>query len=433
VEKENYKLSRLIPGPRENYDRNSSGEIMQPLALILNIAIVVGIVGIVVYWVRRFAVFLGYKAVQPDVLQIAELLKTQPLRDRSDVVLEGHYGGNPTIVRFSHRVDTPGLDIQMRVPAAISFFLIPKNIQGRNEGRVLMRTGSAPLDRKFNARTDHPVEFKMLTAATAIKSGLEQLCCSTQTGLTVRDRVIELSELTIPPFAANHVFDHLQSMLTLAKAIHEMPGADRIKVDPLPRHGSSWPVRIVLAGGLVCLVALLFTQPYNRIPGASANANAAAPPAGVAPGDAVRMQQLQGWHAATRDDFPAAVQRYLQQRRLSPSGHIVADFGGSGSAIDSAYLLVDTAGRKRVTILSRGAVAYDALFPKVDFLARIPKSTLGKIQWMSSGPPLPPDGDGLLVVQNANDPTASVVLLRHGPETLSARPADFNKIDLATQ
>ena len=28
-----------------------------------------------------------------------------------------------------------------------------------------MRTGSAPLDRKFNARTDHPMEFKMLTAA----------------------------------------------------------------------------------------------------------------------------------------------------------------------------------------------------------------------------------------------------------------------------
>ena len=406
---------------------------MQPLALILNIAIVVGIVGIVVYWVRRFAVFLGYKAIEPDVLKIAELLKAQPFRDRSDVVLEGQYGGNPTIVRFSHRVDTPGLDIQMRVPAAINFFLVPKNIPATNEGRVLMRTGSAALDRRFNARTDHPMEFMMLTAVATIKSSLEQLCCSTQTGLTVRDRVIELSELTIPPFTANHVFDHLQSMLTLANAIHEMPGADRIKVDPLPRRGSSWPVRIALAGGLLCLVALLFTQPYNRIPGASANANAVAPPTGVAPGDAARMQQLQGWHAATGDDFPAAVQRYLQQRRLSLSGHIVADFGGSGSAIDSAYLLVDTSGRKRVTMLSRGAVAYDALFPKVEFLARIPKSTMGKIQWMSSGPPLAPDGDGLLVVQNANDPTASVVLLRHGPQTLSARPADFNKIDLATQ
>jgi hypothetical protein len=404
---------------------------MQPLALILNIAIVVGIVGIVVYWVRRFAVFLGYKAIEPDVLQIAELLKAQPLRDRSDVVLEGHYGGNPTIIRFSHRVDTPGLDIQMRVPAAISFFLMPKNFATTNEGRVLMRTGSAPLDRRFNARTDHPMEFKMLTAGAAIKTSLEQLCCSTQTGLTVKDRVIELSELTIPPFTANHVFDHLQSMLTLAKAIHEMPGADLVKVDPLPRRGSSWPVRIALAGGLVCLVALLFTQPYNRVPDASANT--VAPSSGVAPSDAMRMQQLQGWHAATRDDFGGAVQRYLQQRRLEPAGHIAADFEGSSRLSDSAYLLIDTSGRKRVSMVARGAVAYDAIFSRVDFLARIPKSAMAKIQWMSSGPPLSPDGDGLLVVQNANDPTASVVLLRHGAQTLSARPADFNKIDLATQ
>jgi hypothetical protein len=404
---------------------------MQPLALILNITIIVGIIGIVVYWVRRFAVFLGYKAIAPDILKIAELLKAQPLRDRSDVVLEGHYGGNPTIIRFSHRVDTPGLDIQMRVPAAISFFLLPKNFATKNEGRVLMRTGSAPLDKRFDARTDHPMEFKILTAGAPIRASLEQLCCSTQTGLTIRDRVIELSELTIPPFTANHVFDHLQSMLTLAKVIHDMPGADRIKVDPLPRRGSSWPVRMALAGGLVCLVALLFTQPYNRV--SDASANAVAPPSGVAPGDAMRLQQLQGWHAATRDDFPAAVQRYLQERRLQPSGHIVADFGGSGSAVDSAYLLIDTSGRKRVSMLAKGAVAYDAIFPKVELLARISKSAMGKIQWMSSGPPLPPDGDGLLVVQNANDPTASVVLLRHGAQTLSARPADFNKIDLATQ
>jgi|SRR5882724_323462 hypothetical protein len=406
---------------------------MQPLALILNIAIVVGIIGIVVYWVRRFAVFLGYKAIEPDVLQIAELLKAQALRDRSDVVLEGHYGGNPTIIRFSHRVDTPGLDIQMRVPATLNLFLMPKNFATTNEGRVLIRTGSVPLDRRFNARTDHPMEFKMLTTGAAMKSSLEQLCCSTQTGLSVRDRTIELSELTIPPFTANHVFDHLQSMLTLAKTITNMPGADRIKVDPLPRRGSSWPVRVALGGGLVCLVALLFTQPYNRMAGASANSNTIVPPSGVAPGDALRLQQLQGWRAAGRDDFSGSALRFLGEHRLQASGRVVGDFGGRGAPADSAYLLVDATGRRRVSLLTKGTVAYDAVFPKVEFLARISKSTMAKIQWMSSGPPLPPDGDGLLVVQNTNDPTASVVLLRHGSQTLSARPADFNKIDLVSQ
>jgi hypothetical protein len=405
---------------------------MQPLALILNITIVVGIVGIVVYWVRRFAVFLGYKAIEPDVLQIAELLKAQPLRDHSDVVLEGHYGGNPTIIRFSHRVDTPGLDIQMRVPSSINLFLVPKTFVAANEGRVLMRTGSAPLDRRFNARTDHPMEIKMLTAGAATKGSLEQLCCSSQTGLSIRDRTIELSELTIPPFTANHVFDHLQSLLTLAKSIHAMPGADCIKVDSIPRRGSSWPLRIALAGGLICLVALLFAQPYNRLAGASANTNVE-PPTGVEPADAIRMQQLQGWHVVGRDDFSESALRTLRERGLQATGHLTGDFGGRGGAADSAYLLVDPTGRKRVSMLAKGTVAYDAIFPKVDFLARISKTTVAKIQWKAAGPPSTPDGDALLVVQDANDPTASVVLLRHGSQTLSARPADFNRIDLVSQ
>ncbi len=219
---------------------------MQPQALIFNIAIVVGIVGIIVYWVRRFATFLGYKTIQPDVEQIANLLKAEPTRERSDVVIAGYYGGHPTIVRFSHRVDTPGLDIQMRVPATVNLFLVPKTAVITREGRVLMRTGSTALDRRFHARTDHPMEIRMLTASNTIRASLEQLCCSTQTGLSIKDRVIELSELTVPPFTANHVFDHLQSMLMLARGIQDMPGTDLIKVEPLPPKVSSWPVRIAL-------------------------------------------------------------------------------------------------------------------------------------------------------------------------------------------
>src|ERR1051325_4110557 len=113
---------------------------MQPLALVLNIAIVVGIVGIIVYWVRRFAVFLGYKAIEPDVMKIAGLLKADACREGGDVVIAGHYGGFPTIVRFSHKVDTPGLDIQMRVPASFNFSLTPNAFSSGAEGRVLTRT-----------------------------------------------------------------------------------------------------------------------------------------------------------------------------------------------------------------------------------------------------------------------------------------------------
>jgi hypothetical protein len=405
---------------------------MQPLAIILNITIIVGIVGIIVFWVRRFAVFLGYKTIQPDVLQVAELLKTDAYREGSDVVIAGHYGGFPTIIRFSHKVDTPGLDIQMRVPATFSFSLMPKN-SSRAEGRVLMRTGRPALDRRFNARTDMPMEFKMLTAGGVTLGSLEQLCCSTQSGFSLKDRTLELSELTIPPFTANHVFDHLQSMLIVAKGVQEMPGTDRVKVDPLPRRGSSWPVRVALAGGLVCLMALLFTQPYNHAAGANANVIPLPPPSGIMPADAARLQQLQGWRVAKADDFSNSALRVLRERNLVPAGHITGDFSGRGGPEDSAYLLVDADGRRRVSMLAKGAVAYDAIFPRIDLLARVPNSNLAKIQWITKPPQLTADGDALLVVQNANDPAASMVLLRHGPQTYSARPKDFTKIDLVSE
>lgn len=405
---------------------------MQPLAAILNIAIIVAIVGIVVFWVRRFSVFLGYKTIQPDVLQVAELLKSVPYRQGSDVVIAGHYGGFPTIVRFSHKVDTPGLDIQMRVPATLGFSLMPRNFPSSSaEGRVLIRTGSGALDKRFHARTDTPMEFKLLFAGSAALDSLEQLCCSTQTGFLLKERTLELSELTIPPFTANHVFDHLESLLTVATSVSELPGADQTRVEPLPRRGSSWPVRVALAGGLVCLIALLFTQPYARPAGG--NVNPTTPPAGVTSADAARLQQLQGWRVARADDFSNSALRALRERNLSPSGRVAGDFSGRGSAADSAYLFLDTSGRPRVAMLARGLVAYDAIFPKIDFVARVPRDKLAKIQWMTQAPPVTADGDALLVVQDANDPAASMLLLRHGTQTYSARPKDFTKIDLVSE
>ena len=209
-----------------------------------------------------------------------------------------------------------------------------------------------------------------------------------------------------------------------------MPGADLVKVEPLPQRGSSWPVRVALAGGLVCLVALLFAQPYGHPAGANANT---APPvwSGVLPADAARLPQLEGWHVAQADDFSAAARRVLHESNLEPTGHLRADFSGRGSPADSAYLLVNASGQRRVAMLSAGKAAYDVIFPHTDFLARVPKDTAAKIQWMAQAPKFAPDGDALLVVQDANNPTASMVLLRHGTQTYSARPADFTKIDLA--
>lgn len=404
---------------------------MSPRAVVLNIAIIVGIVGIIVYWIRRFAVFLGYKAIREGVEQIAALLKTRAIREGSDVVVEGYLGWLPTTVRFSHKVDTPGLDIRMSVPATFNLAVTPKSATLTGEGRVLMRTGSAQLDRRFNARTDQPVEARIFLSDRQTLAILEQLCCSSQTGLVIEDRLIQLSELTIPPFTANHVLDHLYGMSTMAKRMLDMPGAAQIKVRPLPQRGSTWTIRASLLFGLVALLALLFAQPYN-LPVAPGTTKSVVRDSGVFPADAALLQKLGGWHVAKPDDFPESAAFYLRQHGLHLSGHILGDFAGSGKYADSAYLLVDGQGHRRVAMMAGGRVVYDAIFPSADFIARIPKGSLGKIEW-STAPQFDADGDALLVVQHADDPAASLVLLRHGAQTYSARPADFSQINLGLQ
>ncbi|HET9182155.1 MAG TPA: hypothetical protein VFP59_08480 [Candidatus Angelobacter sp.] len=404
---------------------------MSPQAAIFNIAIIVAIVGILVFWMRRFAVFRGYKDIEPDVLQVAELLKTQPVRERNDVVVAGYLGWLPTIVRFSKQLDTPGLFVQMRVPAAFNFTVLPKRAGLPGEGRVVMRTGSTLLDRKFIARSDDPLDVRMLLGTAEAREALEQLCCSSQTGLSLKEQTLELSEMAIPSFTCNHVLDHLHAMNVLATRIREMPGASAIRLKRLPATGSSWTIRLALAGGLICLIALLFAQPYKHS-SAAVKVNSGVALSGVLPADAQRLPQLQGWHVARGDDFLPAGAAFLRNHELPLYGRVAGDFTGRGANLDSAYLLVNDRGQTRVSMIAGGVVSYDAIFPRIDALARIPKASMGKIKWKSA-PQYGPDGDALLVIQNANDPTASLVLLRHGPETYSARPVDFTQIDLALQ
>jgi hypothetical protein len=404
---------------------------MSPLAVVVNIAIVVGIVGIIVYWVRRFAVFLGYKAIEADVLKLGELLKAQAVREGTDILLAGYYGGLPTYVRFSHKVDTPGLDIRMSAPTTFNFTVTPRNAGLAGEGKEVVRTGIPAIDNRFNARADEPVDVGMWLGTRDAKARLEQLLCSTQTGFSVKDKMLELSELTIPQFTANHVADHLESMAALAKRVQDMPGSMDVKIDPVPQQGSSLPVRMALAGGLMCLLLLLFVQPVHLRMDNTNPGKTLAQSSGVLPSDAARIQQLQNWHVAGPDDFTGAAGRFIHASNLKPKGRVTADFTGTGR-MESAYLLLNAKDKRRVCLLAGGTVAYDAVFEHTEFIARISKSSVAKIQW-SVAPQFKSDGDALLVVQNAEDPSASLVLLRHGIQIYSARPTDFTRIELVPE
>ena len=61
----------------------------------------------------------------------------------------------------------------------------------------------------------------------------------------------------------------------------------------------------------------------------------------------------------------------------------MADFGGSGSAIDSAYLLVNSEGGQKAIDHARPVEQWltTRFFSELDLLARIPKSSFVNIKW----------------------------------------------------
>jgi hypothetical protein len=210
-----------------------------------------------------------------------------------------------------------------------------------------------------------------------------------------------------------------------------MPGASEIRIQPLPPRVSSWTIRLALCFGLVALVTILLTQPYSLVQSSGVGISSANS-SGVLPADALRMQHLQGWHVATESELSETAARFARNHGVNQPGHITGDFSGSGSGMDSAYLLINNQGQRRVSVLAGGEMVYDAIFPQLAMLARIPKASVANIKW-TAAPRSVPDGDGLLVIENIEDPSASLVLLKHGAHFDSARPADFTQIDLASE
>ena len=125
---------------------------MSSFALTLIIAIAALLVGVVVFFVQRFKLYRGYEEIAGDARKIASALKAEVFRDGDDLVLSGSYGGFPTVVRFSHGQNTPGLNIQMRSAAAFDLSLSPKKVTTA-KGRTVVRTGNNSLDARFSART----------------------------------------------------------------------------------------------------------------------------------------------------------------------------------------------------------------------------------------------------------------------------------------
>lgn len=400
---------------------------MSPTQLILIITVVLAVMGAVIYWAQRLAMFRGYTEQADDLRRIAAALRGDVTRVSGDIVIAGEYRTHPTLLRFSHHLNRPGLHVEMRVRSTMNFSVVPKKVAGTAWGRAAVRTGSDSLDARFNAYTDDPAHARMLLSSNQSLTNMEKLCCSTQTDFAIKPGNMELSELVIPQYLYRHLLEHLESMASIAGFLQEIPGAAKVVIQPV-RKPVSWTIRVALALGLIGVVALLFLQQKTESSVANGAAQAPETITDLSAKDAEHILQLQGWHVVQAEELSRPAVLYLTDRGLPVTGHLSADFAGRGDAQDAAYLFANDKNERRVTMLVQNVVVYEAIFPKAELIAIIPKEKLSKIRWATTQQ-IDAEGDALLVVEDPNDPNSSLAVFKHGTKVYSVRPLDVGRIE----
>ena len=393
----------------------------------------VSLVGVIISLVRRASTFAGYEEYKPEMLKIAKSLRAELFRDSDDVVISGNHKKLPLQVRFSYSETTPGLNIRMQAPVSFTFFAVPKETTV-SEGRVPVRTGDDSFDSRFSARTDHPTQARMLVGNKVMRAQMVQLCCSSKTYFTLTTGNIELSELIIPaPHTARHVLDHVEAMSTLAVAVEAIPGADKVKVLPYQREKSSPVVQIAIAiGAVAAMIAIFLMKPQSAEPDLSGVAAAMRTAEGVSAVDMAQIPSVTDWHAAKAEDFDANVASWIRGGGATAAGRVPLLIEPGDRPNDVAYWLInnkDAGGPQRVVVLQNGINIYDAQYPGLVGIARIPFADLANIDW-SNKPPTEPTGDGLILLLRSGDSVTGRVFFFKAQRFYSGVPSRYEQVAL---
>src|SRR4029079_15649945 len=129
-------------------------------------------------------------------------------------------------------------------------------------------------------------------------------------------------------------------------------------------------------------------------------------------------------------DFGGAVKSWLRDNDQPAQARVAGDFTGQGGSSDAAYLFINEAtGKRRIVFVGHGSAYYDVNFDKLDGIARLPHRFIDRVDWAS---PLaaPPDGDGLVLVLDGEDPQSAVVLFLKDKKIVSAKPANYQRMRL---
>lgn len=396
-----------------------------PVQTAVSILVALAVVGAIVQFIATRRKFAGFEYIAGAIRGVRRTLKGEISRDGSDIVVVGEYRELPVFVRFSNTMGDAGLTIHMAAKASFALSVAPISAKVPNASQGEVRSGDAAFDNRFTIRTDQPTQVSLLLTRTTI-SQLQKLCCSSATIVNIRRGEMELTEAVIPqPQTWEHVTLHLQGMRALAEALRSIPGSEGIDIVRQKRDRHI-PGRVAIAAGVVAAVILVLGT--SNVDKRRVEAGPFVP-AGITPNDALSIRNLDGWRLASTNDFPPEAQAWLLGNGLQASGLIMGDFSGSGHGDDVAYVLTNEKHQFRVVVIANHTSRYDAEFPALAAVTRIPKSATGAVQWNGAAPQWA-NGDGLLIVMNVQD-RASGLAIFLGPQRItSAAPADYQAVRL---
>ena len=399
---------------------------LTPVQTAVIILFALAVIGVLVQYVSARRKFAGFEYIAGAIRGINRTLKGEISRDGPDLLVIGEYQELPVYVRFSNAIGEAGLTLHMAAKAAFGVAIFPASVEVADAGHHEIRTGDLAFDNRFSIRTDQPTQVSLLFTRQTV-SQVQKLCCSSQTQVNIRPGEIELTETAIPqPQTWEHVVLHLQSMRALAEAVGAIPGAESIQVFRRPRDRHI-PGRVAIAIGVIA--AVIFVVSTSKIDTQPRVEAGPVLPAGITPNIALSIPHLEGWQVATPDDFQPGAVDWVRSSGADASGIIRGDFSGTGQGQDVAYVLVNRKHQFRLVVIASHANRYDMLFDTLAVVGRIPKDSAGSIQW-SGPPPESASGDGLLIVNNAQDHGSGVALFI-GPERIaSAAPVDYQTVSL---
>src|SRR5688572_201600 len=401
-----------------------------PLPIVLGIIVGVSIVGMLIALWRNRATYRQYEDIKPDVREIANALKGDIFRDGADLVVSGFYEKMPTIVRFSHDENTPGVNIRMTAPTSFTLSVVPKGSRS-TEGRVVVRTGDDMFDARFVTRTDHATQARLFLGGGKIVSGiLQRLCCSSQTYFTIGGNAMELSELAIPSSPGRHLLEHLRTMGKLQFPLRNMPNADAIKVSVYHKERKLVARAAIAVGVIAAVVGVVSaTRPQPAATADSSAGRLAEGLAGMPLAHSGKISNLQAWHLVTTDELSLAAQGWMRNRGVEPNATYAADLNASGAGTDAVYLMANAQGERRVVVFSGDDVVYDASFPNLELVAPVRRSQVSNITWQAA-PEIMSGGDGLLLVRDLQKRRSGIVLFVANDRVVTGIPEDLQQMNL---